>query len=193
MGLLCTADSQPVIAQRSGADAPFLFICDHAGRDIPSALGRLGLPDAALDRHIAWDIGAAEVTRQLSAAMQAPAILQRYSRLVIDCNRDPATPGAIAEVSDGVPIPGNQGLDQAARRARVEAIHTPYHDAIAAELDARQARGLPTVLVFVHSFTPRMDGFDRPWRFGVIREPESRGLSARNYAVDDRTGQAARH
>ncbi|MGA0602845.1 N-formylglutamate amidohydrolase [Caulobacter sp. KR2-114] len=186
MGLLCTADSQPVIAERAGSESPFLFICDHAGRAVPAALGRLGLPDACFDQHIAWDIGAAAVTRQLAAKLAAPAILQRFSRLVIDCNRDPATAQAIPEVSDGVVIPGNQGLDGQARQARVEAIHAPYHAAIAAELDRRAARRLPTMLVFVHSFTPRMDGVDRPWRFGVIREPGSRfsqGVLARLQAA----------
>ena len=167
-------ESQPVIAERTGAGSPFLFVCDHAGRDIPARLGTLGLSDADLGRHIAWDIGAGAVTRRLAAAFEAPAVLQRYSRLVIDCNRDPQTPGAIPETSDGVTIPGNQSLSEADRRARIGAIHTPYHAAIAAALDARLARGAPTILVFIHSFTPRMDGIDRPWRFGVIREPNSR-------------------
>ena len=174
MGLLGPGDSQSVIAERTGAGALFLFICDHAGRDVPSQLGRLGLPEAAFDLHIAWDIGAAGVTRRLSAALEAPCILQRYSRLVIDCNRDPSRPDAIPEVSDGVSIPANQGLSAEDRRVRIVAIHAPYHAAIAAELDARQDRDLPTILVFVHSFTPRMAGFDRPWQFGVIREPFSR-------------------
>ena len=122
MGLLSQDDSQPVIAERAGSKGQFLFICDHAGRDIPAQLGRLGLPAAALDLHIAWDIGAAQVTRRLAAAFEAPAILQRYSRLVVDCNRDPASPGAIAEASDGVVIPGNQDLDAAARASSVAAM-----------------------------------------------------------------------
>ena len=174
MGLLSQSDWQPVIAERAGSAGPFLFICDHAGRDIPAQLGRLGLAESALDLHIAWDIGAAPVTRRLAAAFDAPAILQRYSRLVIDCNRDPNTAGAIPQVSDGVAIPGNQGLDARARAARIEAIHAPYHAAIAAARSSSAARGLPTFLVFMHSFTPRMEGFDRPWRFGVIREAGSR-------------------
>jgi predicted N-formylglutamate amidohydrolase len=134
----------------------------------------MGIAEAAFDLHIAWDIGAAGVTRRLSAALDAPAILQRYSRLVIDCNRDPARPDAMPEVSDGVAIPANQGLSAQDRRARTVEIHAPYHAAITAELDRRKARGTPTLLVFVHSFTPRMKGVDRPWSFGVIREPQSR-------------------
>ena len=174
MGRLGSDDSQPVIAGNAGSDAPFLLVCDHAGREVPAGLDRLGLPDEAFERHIAWDIGALAVTRGLSAALDAPFIAQRYSRLVIDCNRDPTTAGAIPEVSDGTVIPGNQELDDAARRERIASIHAPYHTAIAEELDRRRHRGLPTVLIFVHSFTPRMTGFDRPWRFGVVREPGSR-------------------
>lgn len=174
MGLLRSTDSQPVIAERAGSDASFLFICDHAGREVPAALGRLGLSEACFDLHIAWDIGAADVTRQLAASLNAPCILQRYSRLVVDCNRDPAAPGAIPAVSDGVAIPGNRDLGPEDRQARVDAIHAPYHAAIAAELDRRRDLGLQTILVFMHSFTPRMGGVDRPWRFGVIRDPDSR-------------------
>lgn len=174
MGRLGADDSQPVIAGLAGSDAPFLLICDHAGREVPTALDQLGLPDEAFERHIAWDIGALAVTRGLSTALDAPFIAQRYSRLVIDCNRDPATAGAIPEISDGTVIPGNQGLSDAARQARIDAVHAPYHAAIAAELDRRHDRRAPTVLVFVHSFTPRMAGSDRPWRFGVVREPDSR-------------------
>ena len=174
MGRSGLDDSQPVIAGGAGSAAPFLLICDHAGREIPESLGDLGLPREAFGLHIAWDIGAAAVTRGLAHALQARFVLQRYSRLVIDCNRDPKTAGAIPEVSDGIAIPGNQGLDAAAKKARIAAIHAPYHAAIAAEIDGRQAAGLPTILVFVHSFTPRMGGVDRPWRFGVVREPGSR-------------------
>jgi predicted N-formylglutamate amidohydrolase len=174
MGLLGSGDSQPVIAERAGSGAAFLFVCDHAGRQTPAKLADLGLPTATFDLHVAWDIGAAAVTRRLAASLDAPAIYQRYSRLVIDCNRDPDSPDAVPPVSDGIAIPGNVGLSSDERQDRIAEIHAPYHAAIAAELDARVARGLPTTLVFMHSFTPRMGGFQRPWHFGVIREPNSR-------------------
>jgi predicted N-formylglutamate amidohydrolase len=173
MGLLEDGDSQPVIAERLGADALFLFICDHAGRAVPSRLGWLGLPEAAFDLHIAWDIGAGGVTRRLAAALGAACILQRYSRLVIDCNRDPFKPDAIPATSDGVAVPANEGLDVKGRLARIEAIHAPYHAAISTELDWRRDQGLPTIPVFVHSFTPCLAGVQRRWHFGVIREPAS--------------------
>ncbi len=174
MELLHAADSQPIAVHRAGADATFLFTCDHAGRLIPRRLGRLGLPQTALDLHIAWDIGAGALTERLSQSLGACGVLQRYSRLVIDCNRAPERPDAAPAVSDGVAIPGNVGLTPDALAERVQAIHTPYHTAIAGELDARQARGLPTIVVFMHSFTPRMGGQDRPWHLGVLHRDGSR-------------------
>ncbi|HLZ73550.1 N-formylglutamate amidohydrolase [Phenylobacterium sp.] len=170
------------IALKSGAASPFLLLGDHAGREIPQSLADLGLPKAELDRHIAWDIGIAGYGALLSEVLNAPFIRQRYSRLVIDCNRDPARGDAIPEISDGAAIPGNRSLSSADRAARVAEVAAPYHAAIAAELDRRAARGLPTTLIALHSFTPRMAGFDRPWRFGVLHadnSPYSKAVLAR--------------
>ena len=141
---------------------------DHAGRDIPSRLHGLGLPAAALDLHIACDIGIAELGALLSDALRATFIAQRYSRLVIDCNRDPGRPDAIAETSDGVAVPRNAALTASARADRVSEIFAPYHARIAAEIDARRAAGQRPILLALHSFTPVMAGEARPWRFGVL-------------------------
>ncbi|WP_372786439.1 N-formylglutamate amidohydrolase [Phenylobacterium sp.] len=170
------------IVLNPGAASPFLLLGDHAGREIPPALGDLGLSAAERGRHIAWDIGVAGLGERLAQALGATFIRQRYSRLIIDCNRDPARADAIPEVSDGTHVPSNQGLTAAQRQARVDQIARPYHAAIAAELDARAARGLLTTLISLHSFTPRMGGFDRPWRFGVLHadnSPYSRAVLAR--------------
>lgn len=156
-----------------GADSPFLLLGDHAGRLIPARLTDLGLSQAELDRHIAWDIGVASYGALLSEALNATFIRQRFSRLVIDCNRDPARADAFPEISDGTRIPGNQHLHLAERLARITDIAAPYHAAIAAELDDRAVRGLTTTLISLHSFTPRMNGFDRPWRFGVLHAGDS--------------------
>ncbi|MET0272548.1 MAG: N-formylglutamate amidohydrolase [Phenylobacterium sp.] len=166
-------EGSPSIVANAGADSPFLLLGDHAGREIPFALGDLGVPKAEMDRHIAWDIGIAGLGARLAEALGACFIRQRYSRLVIDCNRDPARPDAFPEVSDGTPIPGNVGLTPAGRQARRAAIFEPYHAAIAAELDDRARRQLPTLLIALHSFTPAMGGFDRPWRFGVLHAEDS--------------------
>jgi predicted N-formylglutamate amidohydrolase len=180
--LLAPDERTVAAALNPGAASPFLLLGDHAGREIPRSLGDLGLPGAELDRHIAWDIGIAAYGALLSRALDATFIRQRFSRLVIDCNRDPGRADAIPEVSDGASIPGNRDLDPAERLARVVEIAEPYHAAIATELDARAVRGVPTTLVSLHSFTPRMNGFDRPWRFGVLHaddSPYSRAVLAR--------------
>jgi predicted N-formylglutamate amidohydrolase len=147
---------------------------DHAGRDIPTQLGDLGLSAAALELHIACDIGVAGLGALLADALGATFIAQRYSRLAIDCNRDPARADAIAEISDGVAIPGNAGLSAAARAARVGEIFAPYHARIAKEIAARRAASQPTILLALHSFTPVMAGVARPWRFGVLHMGGSR-------------------
>ena len=140
---------------------------------MPSRLGDLGLSRADLSRHIAWDIGVAGLGRRLADRLDATFIAQRYSRLVIDCNRDPSRADSMPAISDGSVIPGNADLTAAEREARIAQVFTPYHAAIAAELDARTARGLPTIVVALHSFTPVMRAFQRPWRFGVLHLGES--------------------
>jgi predicted N-formylglutamate amidohydrolase len=135
----------------AGGASPFLLTADHAGRVIPRRLGDLGVSPADMDRHIAWDIGIAGVTRGLADALDATAILQTYSRLVIDCNRQPRVPSAFPEVSEATRIPGNIGLNEADRLARRQAIFDPYHAEIARLLAARSGR---TIYVAMHSFTP---------------------------------------
>ena len=171
--LLLPDDPPPVQRLNPQGGSDLLLVIDHAGRAVPGRLGRLGLPDAEFERHIAWDIGALGVGRHLCALLDAPAIAQSYSRLVIDCNRTPGHPTSIAPRSDGTLVPGNQELDQAARDARRDEIFLPYQDAIAAEIEARTAAGRRTVLVAVHSFTPSMAGCDRPWHAGLLynRDP----------------------
>ena len=171
--LLDPDEAPPWIARNPGAASPFLLLGDHAGRLIPRRLGTLGLPAAERRRHIAWDIGVAGVGETLSDLLDATFIRQEFSRLVIDCNRDQGRPDAIPTVSDGVNVPGNLALAPADRAARISQIAQPYHAAIAAELDARTARKLPTTLISLHSFTPRMDGLDRPWAFGVLHAGDS--------------------
>lgn len=166
--LLAPDEPSPVRVLRPDGASDFLLTADHAGRLIPRRLGNLGVPDSELDRHIAWDIGIAGVTERVSALLDATAVLQTYSRLVIDCNRTPSLPSAMPEVSEITPIPGNVGLSAADRAARVAAIFTPYHDRITALLDARQAAGRRTVLVAMHSFTPVFRGESRAMHVGVL-------------------------
>ncbi len=172
--LLGPCDPAPFEVHRAGGASPWLLIADHAGQRVPQALAGLGLAQAELDRHIGWDIGIAGVTRRLSALLDAFAITQTYSRLVIDCNRPHASPTLIAPVSDGTVVPGNQDLSPRQRQQRIDAIFAPYHARIEAELEARKARDRPTLLVMMHSFTPSMNGVERPWHAGVLYHRDTR-------------------
>jgi predicted N-formylglutamate amidohydrolase len=148
--------------------SPFVLTCDHAGNRLPRCLGSLGLPECELQRHIAWDIGAAELTRFLALELGAFAVLQSYSRLVIDCNRPPGTEASIVEISERTRIPGNYELSQAQRDARAREIFQPYQERIAQELDRRQRNAVPSVLVAIHSFIPVYEGVSRPWHVGIL-------------------------
>jgi predicted N-formylglutamate amidohydrolase len=164
--LLGPGDPAPAEIVNPDGRAALVLTCDHAGRAIPAALGDLGLPAAELDRHIAFDPGIAPVARTLAARLDACLVLQPYSRLVIDCNRPADAPDLAPALADGTPVPGNAALSLADRQARWQAVHAPYHRAIATALDARAGQpGL--LLIALHSFTPRLRGGpDRPWHAG---------------------------
>jgi predicted N-formylglutamate amidohydrolase len=183
VALLGPSDPAPFTVHQAQGRSPYLLIADHAGQQVPAALDALGLPASELDRHIGWDIGIAGVTVELARLLDAWAITQTYSRLVIDCNRPPGAPGRFAPLSDGTVVPGNQGLDETAQDARVQAIFAPYHGRIATELDARAAAGLPTVLIAMHSFTPAMQGVARPWHAGVLYQRDARFAHALMHAL----------
>jgi predicted N-formylglutamate amidohydrolase len=172
--LLAADEPDPVRVLRADGASELFFTADHAGREIPRRLGRLGVPETELLRHIAWDIGIRGVTERLSAAFDATAVFQTYSRLVIDCNRDPGVPSAIPEVSEHTPVPGNIGLTEADKAARVAAIFTPYHDRIEALLNARAAAGRRTVYIAMHSFTPTFKGESRAMEIGVLYNRDTR-------------------
>jgi predicted N-formylglutamate amidohydrolase len=169
-GLLGANDPPPVEIINPRGLSPFLLIGDHCGNRIPHALGTLGLETADRQRHIAWDIGTSALGERLARDLDAVFIRQAYSRLVIDCNRDPHAADAIPHTSDGTAIPGNRDLAQAQRAARIGAIHAPYQDAIAAEIVRRGTLGLETRLVSLHSFTPTMNGAVRPWQIGILHD-----------------------
>lgn len=146
----------------------YVITCDHASRRIPRALGTLGLPAHELERHIAWDIGVAELGRKLANLLDATLILQGYSRLVIDCNRRLDRPDSIAAQSEDTTIPGNVSVAPEDARARAAEIFEPYHACIRRELDERQRRGQPATLVLLHSFTPVYRAVARAWHAGVL-------------------------
>jgi len=172
--LLESDEPAPVEALRLTSTSPFVFLCDHACRRLPRALGDLGLPASELERHIAYDIGIWPVARQLAEAFDAPLVAQTYSRLAIDCNRPTHVPASVPEISESTRIPGNQDLSPAQRQARIDALFRPYHDQVEALLDARAERGLATMLIAMHSFTPVYQGEQRPWTLGLLYNRDAR-------------------
>jgi predicted N-formylglutamate amidohydrolase len=172
MSLLQPDDPPPFEVVNPGGGSPFVIACDHAGRVLPRQLGSLGVSDAELRRHIAWDLGVAELGRVLASRLDAFLILQTYSRLVIDVNRPPGTPDSIVELSERTAVPGNVGLTAQQRLAREQEIFQPYHARIAAELERRA--GVPTVLVALHSFTPSYKDVARHWHGGILYGRDAR-------------------
>jgi predicted N-formylglutamate amidohydrolase len=172
--LLAPDDPAPFEVVPATPRSRYVITCDHASRRIPRALGTLGLPEHELERHIAWDIGVAELGRKLAAALDATLILQGYSRLVIDCNRPLDRPDSIATSSEDTPIPGNVDISPASARARAAEIFEPYHARIQRELDERRARSQTTLLVLLHSFTPVYRAVGRAWHAGVLHLRDTR-------------------
>src|SRR5882672_11327621 len=166
--LLGREDIPPVLEHNVAGRSPFLLTSDHYGCLIPRVLGDLGLPESELTRHIAWDIGIAGVADALSKHLDAHLIAQRYSRLVIDCNRPPHAPSSIPRISEATVIPGNEGLARDAIEARHQQIFDPYHRRIADVIEQRLRDHRPTVLVALHSFTPVYAGIARPWHIGTL-------------------------
>ena len=167
-------DVPPVLEQNPSGSSPFLLTSDHYGRAIPRALGDLGLPEDELARHIAWDIGIAGVAEALSKHLGAHLIAQRYSRLVIDCNRPPDASSSIPRISEATVIPGNEGLARDAAETRRRQVFDPYHRRIREAIDDRLRHGVPTVLVALHSFTPVYAGIARPWHVGTLYQRDTR-------------------
>ncbi len=155
-------------------NAPYLLVCDHASSRIPASLNQLGLNEAALREHIAWDIGIADVARRLVARYDVTLVQSAYSRLVIDLNRYPNHSSATPDLSGGIPIPGNLDLSSADVLHRADAIFWPYHNAVAAALQRFLARGRVPAIISLHSFTPEYRGFRRPWHVGVLWHGDGR-------------------
>jgi predicted N-formylglutamate amidohydrolase len=151
-----------------------VLACEHAGRRIPKRLGSLGLSAKELERHIAYDIGAEGVARRLAEILDAPLVLQRYSRLVYDCNRPPDSPSAMPIISELTAIPGNQGLTAAAREERIRLIYRPFHERAAAMIEERTARHRGVIFVTIHSFTPVFKGIERRMDVGLLFDRDRR-------------------
>lgn len=174
MALLSPEDPPPYRVLNPTSESPYLLAADHSGRAIPKSLGTLGLSRAALDTHIAWDIGIAQVTELVANRLSSFAILQSYSRLVIDCNRPPHVESSIATLSEHTDIPGNVGLSDEAKAERARAVFEPYHRRLLEEFERRERAQRRIVYVAMHSFTPRFKGVDREWQMGVLYHRDRR-------------------
>jgi predicted N-formylglutamate amidohydrolase len=151
-----------------------ILLCDHASNAVPPDLGDLGVPPEQFKRHIAYDIGAAAVTRGLARRLNAPALLTTFSRLVIDPNRGRDDPTLIMRLSDGAVVPGNRHVDAAETARRIARFYDPYDAAIDAEVERAMAEGVTPAIVAVHSFTPRWRGHPRPWHVGMLWDADQR-------------------
>jgi predicted N-formylglutamate amidohydrolase len=151
-----------------------VILCDHASNAIPAEYGTLGLDAAELERHIAYDIGAAVVSRSLAARLNAPAVLSTFSRLLIDPNRGDDDPTLLMKLSDGAVVPGNRHADEAELERRLAQFYRPYDRAIAETIDSALAAGTVPAIVSIHSFTPAWKGNPRPWHVAVLWDADPR-------------------
>ncbi|HUZ90860.1 MAG TPA: N-formylglutamate amidohydrolase [Methylocella sp.] len=168
------AADDPVERIKGCLEAGVLFLCDHASNALPEAYGTLGLTKRHLDRHIAYDIGAAWITRHLATLFGAPAVLSRFSRLLIDPNRGADDPTLVMRLSDGEIIPGNARIGAEEIEYRRTHFWRPYRAAIAAAIEAMQDHGLPPAVVSIHTFTPSWKTRPRPWEVGILWDSDPR-------------------
>lgn len=168
------SDTPAVWLENADGASNVILVAEHAGRQFPAFVGSLGLDDEAMKSHIAWDIGAAELALKLAGLLDAPLVMQRYSRLVYDCNRAFDDDNAIVSESDNVPVPGNVGLSAGARKQRFDSIYRPFEAAIDSVIKRRQAKGLNPVVVTIHSFTPVYKGQQRELELGILHDADTR-------------------
>ena len=170
-----TFESFPAFERIDGSlESGLLIICDHASNALPAQYGSLGLPQAELERHIGYDIGAAAVTRALAGLLGCPAVLSCYSRLLIDPNRGEDDPTLVMRLSDGAVVPGNRTVDADEVEHRLETFHRPYHRAIGAEIDRALDAGIAPTILSMHSYTPVWRGVPRPWHAALLWDADER-------------------
>jgi predicted N-formylglutamate amidohydrolase len=171
---LAAHEPPPCSVLNCDAQVPVILLCDHASRRLPASLGDMGLDPPARRCHLAVDIGAGTLTRQLAASLSVTAVLCEYSRLVVDCNRQLLDPSAFLEFGDGIVIPGNRNLRPDEKEVRADSIYWPYHRVIEEEIERLQSFGTPPAVLAIHSFTPVLNGVSRPWQMGVLWDTDKR-------------------
>jgi predicted N-formylglutamate amidohydrolase len=172
--VLAEDEPKPYKVLNPAAEDPLLLVCDHASRRFPRSLGTMGLDPVAQRCHLALDIGAGPLTESLAESLGVTAVMARYSRLIVDCNRELMDPGAFLEFGDGVIVPGNRNLLQERKNARADEIYWPYHYAIETEIQRLNTGECPPAMLAIHSFTPVMNGISRPWEIGILSDTDRR-------------------
>lgn len=172
--LIAPDDPKPYSYFNEEGRAPLLIVCDHASNAFPAAMNRLGVANWVLEKHVAYDIGAADVARHLALLLDAPAVLAGYSRLIVDVNRQLHDPSAFVRVSDGIAIPGNLDMSETEREQRIESFFTPYHEAVSRKLFEFQERGVAPAFISVHSCTPVFNRVVRQMHIGIMWDQDER-------------------
>ncbi len=156
----------------------FVLVCEHASNFIPPEYENLGLGTDGLHSHVAWDPGALAVAKEMSARLDAPLVAQRISRLVYDCNRPPESQSAIPATSEVFEVPGNSGLSQSQRQARVDQYYVPFQQTLASRIDMHSRQVVPPVLMTIHTFTPVYNGVERNLDIGILHDSDNRFADA---------------
>lgn len=172
--VLSAREPKPFRVLRAGSKSPYVIVCDHASNKVPASLKGMGLKKSDLQKHIGWDPGTADIGRYLSQKLNAPAILAQYSRLVVDLNRGHTNKDCMRAVSDHIVVPANRGLSRQQKKQRLDEIYWPYHDAVDRVVRRAMTAGNIPFLLSIHSFTPEMDGFKRPWHIGILWNSEEK-------------------
>jgi len=172
--LLGKSEKPVVRVVNAQSKSQLLIVCDHASNKIPKKLGNLGVRKKDLEKHVAWDPGTEDIDLYMAKQLKAPAVVAEYSRLVVDLNRGKKSPDIMREVYDHIVVPANKGLTPAQKKQRIDEFFTPYHEMIETRLKQILARKKVPVLISIHSFTPKMDGFKRPWHVGVLWNKDDR-------------------
>lgn len=166
--ILAASEPPPFSIENDGGPGPFIIVCEHAGHRLPASLGTLGIAEEHLARHFMWDIGALKLARAIAARLDAPLALQRYSRMICDCNRHWKAESFIPEEGEGIPVPSNIDITEAEREQRKAEIWQPFQDGVKSMLDRREANDQQTLFVTIHSFTPVFFGVERKMEYGVL-------------------------
>jgi predicted N-formylglutamate amidohydrolase len=172
--LIGPGDPPPFISYNDHAKSPVLLVADHASPFFPAAMNQLGLADWVLDSHVAWDIGSDKLAQFLADQLDAQAILAGFSRLIVDPNRKLKDASAFVEISDGIAIPGNIGLDEEHKALRVQSFFKPYHDKITSRLKHFSQSGTVPAMISVHTCSPVFDRIVRPWHIGIMWDKDPR-------------------